>query len=267
MSDHQAAERTVLARHEALDAAPPGGAAGALAARCAEGMTLSTMHPWGELRGVEAIAGESREPIRAALIPIQRRPHVFFAGRAAEHERPGEWVVEMGHPLGLHEAPLLGIPPTRKMALLSCCEFSRVENRRVAEQALSLDLPMLMAQAGVSPCPAQTKAALVTPAPRTHDGLPHDPQPSGEGRATLALIERMIARLVGRGVRTTLEDLRLDRRPDMLWWGPRGIGAAYTQERHPAQHCGPFGDGLEFVSHDGHETRRVHTAGASATPR
>jgi hypothetical protein len=65
----------------------------------------------------------------------------------------------------------------------------------------------------------------------------------------------MIARLVGEGVRTTKADLELDWREDMLWWGPSGIGAAYTQERYLKQHCGPFEAGLEFVRHDGHETR------------
>ena len=159
MSDHQAAKAAVLALHEAIDAAPPGGVAEALARGCAEDLVLLTMHPWGELRGVEAVAGELWEPLRAALGPIQRRPDIFFADHADEHGRPGEWVVEMGHLLGLHDAPFLGIPPTRKMAFLRYCEFSRVEGGRVVEQALHLDLPALMAQAGVSPFPAQTGAA------------------------------------------------------------------------------------------------------------
>jgi hypothetical protein len=65
----------------------------------------------------------------------------------------------------------------------------------------------------------------------------------------------MIARLVGEGVRTTKRELEMDWREDMLWWGPSGIGAAYTQGRYLEQHCAPFEAGLAFVRHDGHETR------------
>ena len=206
-------------------------------------------------RGLERLAAEVWEPTHAALRPIQRRPDIFLAGTAAAHGRPGDWVCEMGHLLGLFDAPLLGIPPTRKMAFLRYAEFSRVEGDRIVEQALYLDLGFLMAQAGVSPYAAQTGATVLTPGPRTHDGLLHDPGPPEEGAKTLALIERMIARLVGHGVRTTIEDLRLDWTPDMLWWGPSGIGASYTQGRYIEQHCAPFEAGLDFGRHDGHETR------------
>ena len=227
----------------------------ALERHCVPDMTWLGVHPWNTIHGLDRLAAEVWEPLRAALGPIQRRPDIFFAGAAAAHGRPGDWVCEMGHLLGLLDAPFLGIPPTRKMAFLRYAEFSRVEQGRIVEQALYLDLGFLMAQAGVSPYAAHTGALVLTPGPRTHDGLLHDPQPLEDGAATLALIERMIARLVGRGVRTSLEDLRLDWRPDMLWWGPSGIGASFTQARYLEQHCAPFEEGLNFVRHDGHETR------------
>ena len=177
------------------------------------GLRPSTMHPRGEVR----------EALRAAPAPIRRRPDIVFAGLAAERGRPGEWVVEMGHLLGLHDAPLLGIPPARRMAFLRRCEFSRVEGGRVVEQALRLDLPALMAQAGVSPVPTRTGAAVSTPGPRSRDGLLHGPRPAEEGRATPALVERMIARLVGRGAHDAGGPAR-GPRTDMLWWAPRESG-------------------------------------------
>lgn len=253
--DVQAAKAVVLAHHEALDAAAPGGALDALRRHCEEGMLWSGMHPWGVLHGLESLAAEVWEPLRAALGPLQRRPDIFFAGHQPGYARPGTWVCEMGHLLGLHDKPFLGIPPTRKMAFLRYCEWSRVEGGRIVEQSLHLDLGHLMAQAGVSPFPRHTGALVLTPGPRTHDGLLLGPQPPAEGVATLALIDRMIARLVGEGVRTTKADLALDWRPDMLWWGPAGIGAAYTHDRYLEQHCAPFESGLAYVRHDGHETR------------
>jgi hypothetical protein len=253
--DFQKQKAIVRAHYDALDAAPPGEVLDALARHCATDMTWLGMFPWGEIRGLERLAAEVWEPLRGALGPLQRRPDIFFAGTAANYGRPGDWVCEMGHFLGLHDRPFLGIPPTRKMAFLRYAEFSRVANDRIVEQALYLDLGFLMAQAGVSPYPRTTGAIVLTPGPRTHDGLLYDFNPPEEGAATLALIERMIARLVGKGVRTNLDDLRLDWTTDMLWWGPSGIGASYTQARYIEQHCAPFEAGLEFVKHDGHETR------------
>lgn len=253
--DLQAIKAVVLAHHAALDAARPGEAREALGRHCAPDMAWMGMHPWGEVRGLDRLAAEVWEPLRAALGPLQRRPDIFLAGNAVLHARPGDWVCEMGHFLGLHDRPWLGIPPTRRAAFLRYCEWSRVEEGRIVEQALYLDLEFLMAQAGVSPYARPTGAVVLTPGPRTHDGLLLGAHPPEEGRATLALIERMIARLVGAGVRTTQAELELDWTPDMLWWGPSGIGASYTQGRYLEQHCAPFEAGLTFVRHDGHETR------------
>lgn len=245
----------VLAHHEALDAARPGEALEALRRHCAEDMLWMGMHPWGPIRGLERLASEFWEPLRAALGPLQRRPDIFFAGRQEGYARPGDWVCEMGHLLGLHDRPWLGLPPTRRMAFLRYAEFSRIEGDRIAEQALYLDLDFVLAQAGRFPYARTTGAVVLTPGPRTHDGLLHGPQPPEEGRATLALIDRMIARLVGAGVRTTAEDLARDWKPGMIWWGPSGIGASYTHDRYLEQHCRPFEAGIAFVRHDGHETR------------
>lgn len=253
--DLEAAKRLVRDHHAALDAARPGEARQALGRHCADAMAWSGMHPWGVLHGLDALAAEVWEPLRAALGPLQRRPDVFLAGHQEGYARPGTWVMEMGHLMGLHDRPWLGIPPTRRLCFLRYAEFSRVEGGRIAEQALYLDIPFLMAQAGRSPFARHTGALVLTPGPRTHDGLLWGPQDPEEGRRTLALVDRMVSRLVGEGVRTTGADLRLDWRPDMLWWGPAGIGATYTHGRYLEQHCRPFEEGLRFLRHDGHETR------------
>jgi hypothetical protein len=41
----------------------------------------------------------------------------------------------------------------------------------------------------------------------------------------------------------------------MIWWGPAGIGAAYTIERYAEQHAGPFRDGLTDKIFNGHVAR------------
>jgi hypothetical protein len=251
----QSQKAVVRAYHEALDNARPGEVADVLRRFCAENMTWMGMHPWHEIHSLERLATEFWEPLRSALGSLQRRPDIFMAGRQEGYAMPGDWVCEMGHFLGLHDRPWLGIRPTRKMAFLRYCEWSRVEGGRIVDQALYLDLDFVLAQAGACPYARTTGAVVLTPGPRTHDGLMHHPQPPSEGAATLALIDRMVARLVSSMVRTTLEDLAFDWEPGMLWWGPSGIGATYTHGRYLEQHCRPFETGTEFVRHDGHETR------------
>ena len=252
MSDFQASKALVLDLYRALDRAP--------AAACAEVLSRFTtddwhwrgMHPFNEQRGPEAVARAFWEPCKRAFMPLQRRQNIFFAGRNFMDGYRTEWVCSMGHLLGLFDAPWLGIRPTRKMSFLRYAEFHRIDAGRIAETALFVDIMGVMHQAGLRVFPESTGATVVTPGPQTQDGLLFDPHPEEEGRATMALIQRMIDRLIATGVRTLKEDLELDWHDGMLWWGPAGIGAAYTHERYIEQHCRPFEDGLEFLTHHGH---------------
>lgn len=239
----------------ALDAARPGETAYVLNRFCKPGMTWMGMHPWHEITGVDELAAGFWEPFRAAIGQLQRRTDIFFAGRQDGYAMPGTWVCEMGHLVGRFEQRWLGIPPTGRAVFLRYCEWSRVEEGRIADQALYLDVDFVMAQAGVFPYGRTTGAVVLTPGPRTHDGLLYGDHPPAEGATTLALIDRMIARLVAAGVRTTAEDLAADWDPGMLWWGPSGIGASYTHQGYLAGHCRPFEAGIQMIRHDGHETR------------
>jgi hypothetical protein len=98
-------------------------------------------------------------------------------------------------PLGLFDAPWLGILPTGKIAFLRYCTFHRLAGGRIVDTAMYFDIPHLMEQAGLRPFPPQTGAQLVQPGPMTHDGLLFGPQPQADGEATLALINRMITDL------------------------------------------------------------------------
>lgn len=251
----QAAKSVVRSYQTSLDAAAPGEVERILARYCAPDMAWMGMHPWNEIHGVGRLATEFWEPLRTAMGPIQRRPDIFIAGQQSGYAMPGTWVCEMGHFLGRFMRPWIGIPPSGKAVFLRYCEWSRVENGRITDQALYVDVEFVMAQAGIFPYGGTTGTVVLTPGPRTHDGLIYGSHPPEEGRATLALIDRMIATLVAAGVRTTEDDLRKDWDPGMLWWGPSGIGASYTFPGYLSGHCRPFEAGIEMVRHDGHETR------------
>ncbi|MGI9452514.1 MAG: nuclear transport factor 2 family protein [Geminicoccaceae bacterium] len=255
MSDLQHAKAVVRKFYRDLDKAAPEAAADVLKQCTVSDYLWRGSYPFNQLIGAEAVAETFWGPYKAAFSPIQRRENIFFAGLNRVDGEDTTWVCSMGHLLGHFHEPWLTLEPTRKMNFLRYAEFHRIDGDKIVESALHLDIMNAMIQAGSRVIPEATGVVTITPGPQTQDGLLFDPHPPEEGKATLDLIIRMIDRLVATGVRTTIEDLKLDWHNDMLWWGPAGIGASYTFEGYLKGHTRPFEDGLEFISHNGHVTR------------
>lgn len=227
---------------------------GVLAAHTTSDWHWRGMHPFYEQHGAADVARVFWEPLLASLARLQRREDIFFAGENST--AAGVWVVSMGHFMGLFDAVWLGIRPTRKITMLRYCEFNRIEDGQIVETMLHVDIPHLMAQAGQNPFPPQTAAQLVHPGPMTHDGLLFDAQPAQDGIATLAAINAMIGDLGTWQLGLPLEEeLARTWHDDMIWWGPTGIGAAYTIERYAKQHSGPFRASFYDRSATGHVAR------------
>ena len=264
MADFQAEKALVLEHYAALAGAGPEAVADVLAERTAPDWHWRGLHPWHEQQGAEAVAEAFWAPFLTAFARVQRRQDIFFAGRNEIDGFASVWVVSMGHLMGLFDAPFLGIPPTRKIAMLRYAEFNRVENGRIAETAFFCDVLHLMRQAGVDPIPEQTAQHLVQPGPMTHDGLLHADAAPEEGETTLALINRMIGDIgrnsndgSGRAPEDATPQAELARcwHDDMIWWGPEGIGATYTIERYIEQHQQPFRRQLTDRTFNGHLAR------------
>lgn len=260
----QTEKAVVLAHHAALAQSTPATVASILAARTAPDWHWRGMHPWHERNGAAAVAEAFWIPFLAAMSRVQRRQDIFFAGRNEIDGFSSVWVVSMGHLMGLFDAPFLGIPPTRKIAMLRYAEFNRVEAGRIAETAFFCDVLHLMRQAGITPLPAQTGQHLVQPGPMTHDGLLFSDANTDEGKVTLGLINRMIEDIgrnsndgTGRAPYDANPETELARcwHDDMLWWGPEGIGATYTIERYIEQHQRPFRRHLTDRTFNGHICR------------
>ena len=254
MTELSEAKQVVRAYHAALDGSSADGLAETIARYCTADCAYNFVHPFNEVTGPEAAASTFWHPLRKSFAPLQRRPDIFMAGHNRLDEGATVWVASMGHLLGLFDASFLGMRPTRRATMLRYAEFSRMEDGRIADNTVFLDIMNLMAQAGAEAMPPSTAATMVTPGPRTHDGLLYTDQPPGEGQKTLELFVRMIDRLLSVDVHTTDTNLSLDWTDDMIWWGPGGIGAPYTQQRYLEQHCVPFEEGLEWGDFFGHRT-------------
>jgi len=251
----------VRAHYAALARATPETVAAILADHTSPNWHWRGFHPFHEQMGADAVAASFWQPFLASMKRVQRRDDVFFAGKNQIDSGASTWVVSMGHLMGLLDAPFLGIPATRKIAMLRYSEFNRVENGKIVETAFYCDLIHLMHQAGLRPLPDQTGAHLVQPGPMTHDGLLYGEIDPAAGVQTLALINRMIGDIAANSTAkdvakprdaTPREELAHCWHDDMLWWGPDGIGATYTIDRYIEQHQRPFRTQLKDRTFNGH---------------
>lgn len=135
------------------------------------------------------------------------------------------WVGITGHYEMSFVKSWLGIPATGKRATLRFGEVYRVDDSGLVEAQILIDIPMLMAQAGVNPLPASLGSALPVPSPATQDGMLHDAQLTEAGKTTLTLVNDMLTGLMDFDGKT-LESMAIERfwHPNMNWYGPCGIG-------------------------------------------
>ena len=190
MSNYQAAKTTVRNYFAALESASPETVAEVLKEFTAEDYRWRGVYPFREQCGADVVAERFWTPLMKSLTRMQRRQDIFIAGA---NEISGEqWVMSMGNFMGLFDADWLGIPRTCKIANLRYAEFNRVENGKITETGLFIDIIGLMVQAGTYPLPPSTGIYFNYPGPRTHDGLLFEDAPEEESVKTLALVNEMI---------------------------------------------------------------------------
>ncbi len=257
MSRYQAAKTVVRDYFDAMENASPDTVADVLQEFVSEDYLWRGVYPFRDQRGVTAVASTFWQPLLRTLAHMQRRQDIFIAGT---NEISGEqWVMSMGNFMGLFDADWLGIPHTRKMANLRYAEFSCVENGKISQTGLFIDIIGLMVQAGVYPLPPSTGVYFTYPGPRHHNGLLFEDAPEEEGVATLALVNEMIDDLTALNESGSMgcppEVLERTWSKDMIWYGPAGIGASYTIPRYQEQHQLPFRNNLDDKKFNGHVCR------------
>lgn len=258
MANYQNAKAFVREYYDALEQAQPQEIGSVLEKFMSKEYEWKASYPFRELQGQEQAAEKFWKPLKQSFSNMQRRMDIFIAGT---NEIDGEqWVMSMGHFMGLFDQDFLGIRHTRKMASLRYAEFSCVQEGKITKTGLFMDFIGLMLQAGMNPLPASTGQYFVYPGPRMHNGLLFEDAPEEEGVKTLAAINYMIEDLdklnrSGSLEPPTPEDLARSWDENMIWYGPGGIGAAYTIPRYIEQHTGPFRRGLGDKQFNGHKVR------------
>jgi predicted ester cyclase len=178
-------------------------------------------HPANGPLGPEQLDAAVLGPLARALPDVERRTEIAIDGEF----RGSSWVACQGHYVGVFEAPLFSIPPTGRLVSLRFGEFCRIERGAIVEMYCILDWLDLMRQAGVYPLAPPLGSEDAWAPPSTGDGREGALDPNARLRS-LNLVEAMIAGLMQYDGKT-LESMAMERfwAPNMLWFGPGGIGS------------------------------------------
>ncbi len=193
--------------------------------------------PLNRLDGRSAVVEDFWRPLVGALPDLQRRSYLFFGGTF----EGGDWVCSSGDLIGTFAHDWLGIPASGSSVRFRFGEFCRLEDGKIREVYLLLDLLELMSQVGFRPLPPSLGAEIWVPGPRTGDGVLTGPQDPAAAAASLALVEAMLGGLMSYDGKS-LESMGQERfwRPEMRWYGPHGIGTTSGLKGFQDLHQRPF---------------------------
>ena len=257
MHSYALSKRRVLDFYVALNTADPTSLTSILKSQLTPDFQWYGVYPFDEQHGPEAVAEAFWIPFLNSWKNVQRRQDIFLAGTSEIDQT--EWVISMGHLMGLLDQDWLGMRTTRKLAFLRYADFYCVQEGQLVRGVFFCDLIGVMHQLGISPLPLQTGVSFLYPGPRTHDGLLFEYQDNRESKKTLDLVNRMLADLTALNISgddlPPPEYLARTWHEDMIWYGPAGIGATYTISRYQEQHQYPFRTGLQGKRFNGHLCR------------
>lgn len=234
---HAANKKAVASGLRALFSVPVGELDRAVHDIYADAATLHAFHPVNEQRGAAAIAAGLWRPIRAALPDAERREQIVIGG---DYEG-ADFVCTMSELAGTFANDWLGIPATRGVVSLRCCEINRVAGGRIVEAHVLIDVLDLMHQAGCWPIAPSLGSEGRWRGPRSQDGVRLDRADPEAGAAALELVRAMHRGLLsfdGRDLASMQHAQYWT--PDFMWYGPSGIGTARGLAGFEAHHQVPF---------------------------
>ena len=257
MKSYQIQKSLILSFYDEIEAANANSIAKVIRKFTKPELQWYGVYPFNEQKGGDAVAEVFWIPFLSAWSNVQRRQDIFLAGTSEIDN--ADWVISMGHFMGLLDGNWLGLPASRKIAFLRYADFNCIKDGKIIRSSFFCDLIGLMHQLGLNPLPLQTGASFVYPGPRTHDGLLIEPQDQQESQKTLKLVNQMIGDLTDLNKNENdcphPDLLKKTWHDDMIWYGPAGIGASYTIPRYQEQHQLPFRRGLKDKVFNGHICR------------
>ena len=217
-----------------------------------------TFHPINELDGVHDINAKFWQPLLHAMPDMERRTQLFFGGEFDGRfcGGAGTWVTAHGYLTGTFTNDWLGIPATGEQLYVRIGEFYRVENNKIVEARVLLDLVDVMRQAGFNVLPPSNGLDLLVPGPQNNDGVLLAVQDPAHAKHSMQLLDRLITGLTSFD-KTDLQSMNMQSiwHPEMMWYGPCGIGTARRVKGFQKHHQKPFLHAFPDRAGGGHRAR------------
>jgi len=190
--------------------------------------------PINKLQGAEGFATGYWKPLLSSFPDMKRESHIFMGGKSnGRIDGSGDgkmWVGGTGYFHARFENDYLSIPATGDEVSIRWGEFCRVEDQKIVETFLILDLIDLMQQAGINVLPPSRGTDGVYPPPKANDGVLLEEQDAGQSEHTLAHIRTFIFDGLNNYDQSELKSMGMADYfdPDVHWYGPGGIGACLS---------------------------------------
>jgi predicted ester cyclase len=223
--------------------------------------------PLRHLQGPADIWSRFWQPLLQAMPDLVLRPYVFLGG---EYEG-GAWVCGTGDFVGTFARDWVlervVIPASGTSVHFRFGEFCRVQEGRIVEIRIIVDLPDLLRQAGIHLLPPNYGRDLWIPGPLAGDGLLLEEQDPAESEKSLRLVEAMIFGGLNRYDGRSQDSQGLERfwHRHMVWHGPVGIGSAYGLDEFKKNAQGPIVCAFPDRKGVGHQARVAEGAFAAST--
>ena len=185
-------------------------------------------HPLNRIIGKEALLRQFWQPLLHAIPDLHRRCYIFLGGQF----KGDEWITGTGDYIGTFVHDWLGIPANKQSIHLRFGEICKLIDGKIVQTYTIFDLADLIRQAGVKLFPPDRGKEIWIPGPMTGNGLLLKPQNEAESQKTHRLVESMIFDGLLKYDGENQESMGLSRywHPEMVWYGPAGIGTAYGIE-------------------------------------
>ena len=223
--------------------------------------------PLRHLNGSAAVWSRFWQPLLQAMPDLTRRPYVFIGGQFEGND----WVCGTGDFVGTFARDWLldpvVIPAPGTSVHFRFGEFCRVQEGRIVEIRIIVDLPDLMRQAGIELLPPNYGRDLWIPGPLAGDGLLMAEQDPAESEKSLGLVEAMIFGGLNKYDGRSQDSQGLERfwHRHMVWHGPVGIGSAYGLDEFKRNAQGPIVRAFPDRKGVGHQARIAEGAFAAST--
>lgn len=235
-------KQTVWDFWQALNQSEPANIENIMRSYMSEDIVWTGPHPINQVNGINELNDGFWQPFLKSFPSVKREDFIFFGGKSkgrADGSGDGrEWVCGLGDFVGTFQNDWLGIPATGKEVRIRQSEFCRLENGKIIESYILLDIPDLMRQAGYPVLPPDRGSIGLWSSPENNDGILLDEQDDAETEQSMSLIRGMIYDGLNSFDESNLKSMSMADffHPDLHWYGPGGIGTCLNFKEFESFH-------------------------------